>query len=79
MNSVELVGGFHVLRHSAATALLAAGVPVATVSAILGHARTSITYDVDAHSMPETTSTAVQRLADAIQLDSNPDSKTVEN
>jgi integrase len=71
------LAGAHVLRHAAAT-LLSAGVPVAAVSAILGHARTSITYDVYAHSMPEATSSAVQRLSDAIALDSNRDSNAVE-
>jgi len=44
-----ITGGFHTLRHSAGTMLLHAGVPVNVVSAILGHARSSITLDTYAH------------------------------
>jgi integrase len=39
----------HDLRHAAATTLLAAGVDLATVSARLGHSRSSTTLDVYAH------------------------------
>jgi integrase len=42
-------GGFHTLRHSAATMLMHDGVPVNVVSAILGHARSSITLDTYPH------------------------------
>ena len=60
---IGLKGGFHALRHSAATALIDAGVPLPTVSSILGHARTSITLDVYGHALPKSTTEAVSRLA----------------
>lgn len=41
--------GLHTLRHSAATALLEAGVPLVTVSEILGHSSVAITGDVYGH------------------------------
>jgi integrase len=41
--------GFHHLRHTYATLTLGAGVPVHIVSAVLGHARPSITLDVYSH------------------------------
>jgi integrase len=37
---------FHVSRHTAATLLLEAGVPLEVVSAILGHANISMTADI---------------------------------
>jgi integrase len=40
---------FHGLRHTCATLLLGAGVPVHVVSQRLGHAKASITSDVYAH------------------------------
>jgi integrase len=40
---------FHGLRHSAATALLSAGVPLRVVSDLLGHAGIAITADYYAH------------------------------
>lgn len=42
----------HDLRHFMATAMLARGVPVVTVSERLGHARASTTLNVYAHSIP---------------------------
>lgn len=42
-------GGFHSFRHAAATALLTAGVPMATVSTIVGHSRISTTVDLYGH------------------------------
>jgi integrase len=42
----------HDLRHFMATEMLAAGVPIATVSQRLGHARASTTLNVYAHSVP---------------------------
>ena len=44
---------FHALRHSCASALLAAGVPLKVVSETLGHASIAITADVYAHVAPE--------------------------
>lgn len=62
-----LTGGFHALRHSAATALIAAGVPLPTVSVILGHARSSITLDTYGHALPESTVEGLQRFAAAYE------------
>jgi integrase len=48
---VGLVGfRFHDLRHTHATLLLQAGVPVAAVSARLGHANAAITLGIYSHS-----------------------------
>ncbi len=44
---------FHGLRHSAATALLTAGVPLRVVSDLLGHSGIAITSDYYAHVEPE--------------------------
>jgi integrase len=41
--------GFHSLRHAHASALIAAGVDVLTVSRRLGHSKASITLDTYAH------------------------------
>jgi integrase len=40
---------FHGLRHSTATALLSAGVPLRVVSDLLGHSGIAITADYYAH------------------------------
>ena len=45
---------FHVIRHTHATDLLAAGVPIADVSRRLGHARISYTLDLYGHALPRT-------------------------
>ena len=42
----------HDLRHFMATQMLAAGVPIATVSQRLSHARVSTTLNVYAHAVP---------------------------
>jgi integrase len=49
---------FHDLRHSAATLLLVAGVPVRTVADVLGHSTTTLTLNTYAHPVSE-----MQRLA----------------
>ncbi len=43
---------FHGLRHSHATILLMAGVPVPIVSERLGHSKYSTTFDEYAHAIP---------------------------
>ncbi|CAN5566183.1 hypothetical protein BH23CHL8_BH23CHL8_29440 [soil metagenome] len=43
---------FHGLRHSAATAMLAAGVPLRTVADVLGHSTITTTADVYAAVVP---------------------------
>lgn len=50
---------FHDLRHGCATLLLAQGVPLKTVSDILGHSQISITADIYGHVVPETHRTAL--------------------
>jgi integrase len=44
---------FHDLRHSHATALLLAGVPVKVISERLGHSSITITQDIYSHVLPE--------------------------
>jgi len=53
---------FHGLRHTSATLLIQAGVPIVTVSARLGHARASQTLDVYSHVLPEMQGDAADRL-----------------
>lgn len=43
---------FHSLRHSHATALLQAGVPIKTVSQRLGHSSATVTLRVYSHVLP---------------------------
>ena len=53
----------HDLRHFMATQMLAAGVPIATVSQRLSHARVSTTLNVYAHSIPGGDEHAAETLA----------------
>jgi integrase len=53
----------HDLRHFMATEMLAAGVPISTVSRRLGHARASTTLNVYAHSVPGCDRKAAETLA----------------
>ena len=48
----QLLKKFHALRHTHATWLLAAGIPLVDVSRRLGHAKPSITLDLYSHAMP---------------------------
>ena len=52
----------HDLRHTAASHMLCAGIPVSTVSKILGHANPSITYRLYAHVIDEMHEEAVDRI-----------------
>ena len=54
--------GFHVARHTAASLMLGAGVPIHVVSQILGHAKPSITLDLYSHLMPHQASVAADVL-----------------
>jgi integrase len=54
---------FHGLRHTAATLLLGAGVPVQVVAQRLGHAQVSMTLEVYAHATPDMQADAAVRLA----------------
>jgi integrase len=56
----------HDLRHFMATQMLAAGVPIATVSRRLGHARCSTTLNVDAHAIPGDDEAAAETLASVL-------------
>lgn len=54
----------HDLRHSAATVLLAAGVPLKVVSELLGHSSIAITADVYTHVLPEMQQEVVRKMDD---------------
>jgi integrase len=54
---------FHDLRHSAATIMLAAGVPVWIVARRLGHKTTEITELVYAHAVPGMGADVTSRMA----------------
>jgi integrase len=58
----------HDLRHFMATQMLAAGVPIATVSQRLSHARASTTLNVYAHSVPGGDRKAAETLAGILDL-----------
>jgi integrase len=53
----------HDLRHFMATQMLAAGVPIVTVSQRLNHARASTTLNVYAHAIPGGDRAAAETLA----------------
>ena len=57
---------FHGLRHTSASLLLAAGVPVNDVSKRLGHARASMTLDVYGHVLTGAQETAASRIGAAL-------------
>lgn len=61
----------HDLRHTHATLLLQAGVPVKVVSERLGHAQISLTLDIYAHVLPAMDAEAADRFASAV-FESNP-------
>jgi integrase len=56
--------GFHALRHTHASSLIAAGVDVLTISRRLGHASPSITLNVYGHLFKNTDDRAAQAVAD---------------
>jgi integrase len=56
----------HDLRHTHASLLLSAGVPVKVVSERLGHATVSITLEIYAHTMPGMQSEAAARFAELV-------------
>jgi integrase len=57
---------WHDLRHSAATIMLAQGVPIEVVSRVLGHASIRITADVYGHVSPETHRDAAKAMEKAM-------------
>ncbi len=56
----------HSLRHSAASIMLGAGVPVKVVSEILGHQSVSITTDIYGHVLPGASREAMNALGSAL-------------
>jgi integrase len=53
---------FHALRHSHASALIAAGVDVVTVSRRLGHGSPTVTLTIYAHLFEKTDHTAASAI-----------------
>ena len=58
---------FHDLLHTAATLMLASGVDIPTVAAILGHSRNTTTLDIYAHAVPNNLNRAVDALQRALR------------
>ena len=56
----------HDLRHTAASVLLAQGVPARVVMEILGHSQISVTLNTYAHVAPEVSREAATRLDEAL-------------
>ena len=61
----------HGLRHTHATILIAAGIPVVTVSNRLGHSDTSTTLNIYAHALPSTERQAVEAIEKMWNMNSN--------
>jgi integrase len=59
-------GGFHMLRHSCASLLVAQGVPLRTVMEQLGHSQMSLTSDLYAHVAPAMLDDAADALERAL-------------
>lgn len=60
---------FHDLRHTAATLMLGDGVPLVTVSKILGHSSPAITANIYAHALDEAKSAAIAGLSQQLKKD----------
>jgi integrase len=58
---------FHGLRHTCATLLLQAGVPVHVVQERLGHKRIEVTLGIYAHVLPAMQQDAASKLAALLQ------------
>lgn len=58
----------HGLRHTSATVLIAEKVDVRTVSARLGHAQTSTTMNIYAHSLKESDKKAADKFENVFQI-----------
>lgn len=57
---------FHDLRHTHASLLLAAGVPVLDISRRIGHASAAVTFNVYAHVVPGQGREAANSFADLL-------------
>jgi integrase len=55
------------LRHTATTLMLANGVPLVTVSKILGHSSPAITATIYAYALDESKSTAIAGLSQQLR------------
>ena len=55
--------GMHTLRHTHATTLIRAGVPIPEISRRLGHARISTTLDIYSHAMPADDSAVLNAIS----------------
>jgi hypothetical protein len=64
------------VRHSYATAALAAGEPLKVVSERLGHASTSITANLDQHVLPSMDERTANAVANLILGDRRPDAES---
>ncbi|MRX42354.1 tyrosine-type recombinase/integrase [Agromyces kandeliae] len=60
--------GLHTLRHSAASAMLAAGMPITDVSRMLGHSSVAITGDIYGHTSTDGQRRAAEVLAAALGM-----------
>lgn len=71
-NIVKLSGikhkNFHVIRHTHATELLAAGAPIADVSRRLGHSKISHTLDLYGHAIPRMDKVISQKVASIFSI-----------
>jgi integrase len=59
-------GRLHDVRHSSATQLLTAGIPVHIGSARLGHSSPMVTLGVDAHVLPKSDERAAEVMGDVL-------------
>jgi len=62
----SLTRDMHTLRHTAASVMIEAGVPLKTVSEILGHASIQVTGDIYGHVSTDGARTAMDRLSKAL-------------
>ena len=60
-------GGFHALRHSHASALIASGIDVLTVSRRIGHANATTTLRIYAHAFKKTDTEASDAIEAALR------------
>jgi integrase len=68
---------FHDLRHTAATLMLANGVPLVTVSKILGHSSPAVTAQIYAHALDESKAEAIAALSQQLRRDGAPITHTI--
>jgi integrase len=62
---------FHALRHTHASALIAAGLDVVTVSKQLGHSSPKVTLDTYSHLFERTSTAAADAIAAAMRGGAN--------